>query len=117
VPAAVMALSNDLRRRRPFSRDHRGRYTRPFLAMTARRFPPAWSIENIGACYLVKDVACQKWAAVYYEEEPRRRSAKLLERDNHSRFRGTLSKMCAGNSARSLANIADPELSSLLGFV
>jgi hypothetical protein len=39
---------------------------------------------------------------------------------NHSRFRGTLSclsKMCAGNSARSAANIADPELSSLLGFV
>jgi len=36
---------------------------------------------------------------------------------NHLRFRGTLSKMCAGNSARSAANIADPELSSLLGFV
>jgi len=36
---------------------------------------------------------------------------------NHPRFRGTLSKMCAGNSARSASNIADPELSSLLGFI
>ncbi len=36
---------------------------------------------------------------------------------NHSRFRGALSKICAGNSARSAANIADPELSSLLGRV
>src|SRR5215469_2409481 len=37
----------------------------------------------------------------------------------HSRLRGTLgcpSKTCAGHSARSAANIADPELSSALGF-
>ena len=44
-----------------------------------RRFPAPWSIEDIGACFIVKDSTGQKLAAVYYEEEPgRRSSAKLL---------------------------------------
>jgi hypothetical protein len=37
---------------------------------TPRRFPPPWSIEDIGACFLVKDASGQKLAAVYYEEKP-----------------------------------------------
>jgi hypothetical protein len=32
----------------------------------SRRFPPPWSIEDIGACFLVKDATGQKLAAVYY---------------------------------------------------
>jgi hypothetical protein len=28
--------------------------------MTPRRFPPPWSIEDIGACFLVKDASGQK---------------------------------------------------------
>ena len=49
--------------------------------MTARRFPPPWSIEDIGACY-VKDSSGQKLACAYFEEEPGRRSAaKLLSKD------------------------------------
>jgi hypothetical protein len=47
-----------------------------------RRFPPPWTVEDIGACFLVKDSTGQKLAAVYYEEEPGRRStAKMLTRD------------------------------------
>jgi hypothetical protein len=39
-------------------------------------------IEDLGACFVVKDSAGQKLAAVYYEEEPGRRSAaKLLTND------------------------------------
>jgi hypothetical protein len=37
--------------------------------MTACRFPPPWSVEDNGACFIVKDSAGQKLAYVYYEEE------------------------------------------------
>ena len=37
----------------------------------ARRFPPPWSIEETGACYIVRDRDGQALAYVYYEEEPR----------------------------------------------
>jgi hypothetical protein len=35
-----------------------------------RRFPPPWSVEDIGAAFVVKDSGGQKLAYVYYEEEP-----------------------------------------------
>jgi hypothetical protein len=34
--------------------------------MTARRFPPPWSIEETGACFIVRDGAGQALAYVYY---------------------------------------------------
>jgi hypothetical protein len=34
-----------------------------------RRFPPPWSIEDIGAAFVVKDSSGQKLAYVYFEEE------------------------------------------------
>jgi hypothetical protein len=47
-----------------------------------RRFPPPWSVEELEACFIVKDQAGQKLAFIYFEEEPGRRSAaKLLTRD------------------------------------
>ncbi len=50
--------------------------------MPRRRFPPPWTIEDIGATFVITDNGGQKLAHVYYEEEPRRRSAaKLLTRD------------------------------------
>ena len=45
--------------------------------MTARRFPPPWSVEELDACFVVL-------AYVYFEDEPRRRSAaKLVVVPNH----------------------------------
>ena len=50
--------------------------------MTARRFPPPWTVEDIGAAFVVIDSAGQQLAYVYFEDEPGRRSAaKLLSKD------------------------------------
>jgi hypothetical protein len=56
--------------------------------MTERRFPPPWSVDELEACFVVKDNAGQKLAYVYYEEEAGRRSAaKLLSKDEARRTR------------------------------
>jgi len=62
--------------------------------MPERRFPPPWSIEDNGACFIVKDSAGQKLAHVYYEDEPGRRStAKLLTRDEARRIAANIAKL------------------------
>jgi hypothetical protein len=38
----------------------------------ARRFPPPWTVEDIGAAFVVADSAGQKLAYVYFENEPGR---------------------------------------------
>ncbi len=59
-----------------------------------RRFPPPWTIEDIGAAFVVKDGAGQKLAYVYYEEEPGRRSAaKMLSRDEARGSRRIIAKL------------------------
>ena len=35
-----------------------------------RRFPPPWSAEEMGACFIVRDHNGQALAYVYFEEEP-----------------------------------------------
>jgi len=40
-----------------------------------RRFPPPWSVEDIGAAFVVNDSTRQKLAYVYFEDEPARRIA------------------------------------------
>jgi len=55
-----------------------------------RRFPPPWSVEEYNdACFIVRDQNAQKLAYIYFEEEPRRRSAaKLLTKDEARRDSG-----------------------------
>jgi hypothetical protein len=43
-----------------------------------RRFPPPWSIEELDACFVVKDHSGQKLGYFNFEEEPGRRSATKL---------------------------------------
>jgi hypothetical protein len=38
--------------------------------MAERRFPPPWSVEELDACFMVRDHNGQKLAYVYFEEEP-----------------------------------------------
>jgi hypothetical protein len=37
--------------------------------MTQRRFPPPWSVEDIGAAFVVRDQNGHWLAYVYYEDE------------------------------------------------
>ena len=62
--------------------------------MTTRHFPPPWSVEELDACFIVKDSAGQKLPYVYFEEEPGRRSAaKLLIRDEARRIAINFAKL------------------------
>ena len=38
-------------------------------ADAARRFPPPWTVEDIGAAFVVKDSTGQQLAYVYFEDE------------------------------------------------
>ena len=59
-----------------------------------RRFPPPWSIEDIGAAFVVIDSNGQKLAYIYFEEEPGRRSAaKLLTKDEARRIAMNIAKL------------------------
>jgi hypothetical protein len=56
--------------------------------------PSPWSIEDIGAAFVVKDGVGQKLGYFYYEEEPgRRSSAKLLTKDEARRIAANVSKL------------------------
>ena len=65
-----------------------------YCCMTHRRFPPPWSVEELDACFVVKDRDGQQLAYVYFEDEPGHRSAaKLLERDEARRIAVNIAKL------------------------
>ena len=62
--------------------------------MAERHFPPPWSIEDNGSCFIVLDHSEQALAYVYYEEEPGRRpAAQLLTRDEARRVAVNIAKL------------------------
>jgi hypothetical protein len=62
--------------------------------MTARRFPPPWTVEDIGAAYVVKEGSGQKLGYFYYEEEPGSRSAaNMLTKDEARRIAANIAKL------------------------
>jgi hypothetical protein len=63
-------------------------------AITSRRFPPPWTVEEIEACFIVRDANRQALAYVYFEEEPGRRSAAhLLTCDEARRIAANIAKL------------------------
>ena len=62
--------------------------------MSARRFPPPWTVEELDACFVVRDQNGQQLAYVYLENEPGRRSAgKLLSKDEARRIAANIAKL------------------------
>ena len=62
--------------------------------MPSRRFPPPWTVEDVGAAFVVRGHDGQQLAYVYFEEEPGRRSAaKLLTRDEARRIAVNIAKL------------------------
>ena len=61
--------------------------------MPDRKFPPPWTIEDNGACLVVR-ANSQALAYAYYEEEPgRRTAASLLARDEARRLAANIAKL------------------------
>jgi hypothetical protein len=66
----------------------------PSCPLPARRFPPPWTVEDIGAAFVVRDHNTQQLAHVYFEDEPGRRSAaKLLTKDEARRIAVNIAKL------------------------
>jgi hypothetical protein len=61
---------------------------------SSRHLPPPWSVDELEACFVVKDSTGQKLAFVYFEDEPGRRSAaKLLTKDEARRIAANIVKL------------------------
>ena len=64
------------------------------LAEPCRRFPPPWTIDDNGSCFIVKDDAGHALAYACYENEPGRRSAaNLMTRDEARRIAINIAKL------------------------
>ena len=69
--------------------------------MTERRFAPPWSVEELEACFVVRDHDAQQLAYIYFEEEPGRRSAaKLLTKDEARRIAAKIARLPASYCGR-----------------
>jgi len=57
------------------ARPHHRRMAANGSDVTARRFPPPWTVEEQDACFVVRDHSGQQLAYVCFDDEPGRRSA------------------------------------------
>jgi hypothetical protein len=59
--------------------------------MTPRRFPPPWTVEELDACFVVRDHDGQQLAYVYFDDP--RAAAKPLTRDEARRIAVNIAKL------------------------
>jgi hypothetical protein len=57
------------------------------------RFPPPWSVDELEACFVVRDSNGQQIAYVYFEEAGRRSAAKLLTKDEAPRIAVNIARL------------------------
>jgi hypothetical protein len=59
-----------------------------------RRFPIPWTVDELEACYVVRDAGCVALSYVYFEDDAGRRSAaNLLTRDGARRIAANIAKL------------------------
>ena len=64
------------------------------IPLPARRFPPPWSVEDVGGCFAVKASNGRPLIFIYYGEGVGRRSlARLLIRDAARRIAMGIAKL------------------------
>jgi hypothetical protein len=62
--------------------------------MPARHFPPPWTVDDNGSCFIVRDRNAQALAYTYYEVDPgRRTAANLLTKDEARRMAANIAKL------------------------
>jgi hypothetical protein len=63
--------------------------------MPERHFPEPWFVEELDACFVVKDLNGQALAHMYFEKESRyrRRPSELLTRDEARRIAAVFAKL------------------------
>jgi hypothetical protein len=63
--------------------------------MPERHFPEPWSVEELDACFVVKDLNGQALAYVYFEKESRQGHprSELLTRDEARRIAANIAKL------------------------
>ena len=63
--------------------------------MPERHFPEPWSVEELGTCFVVKDLNGQALAYMYFEKEPRHRHrrSELLTRAEAQRIAAIFAKL------------------------
>ena len=63
--------------------------------MLERHFSEPWSVEELDACFVVKDLNGQALAYMYFEKEPRHRHrrSELLARDEAQRIAAIFAKL------------------------
>jgi hypothetical protein len=62
--------------------------------MPSRRFPPPWSVEDVGGCFAVKASNDRSLIFIYYGEGIGRRSlARLLTRNAARRIAAGIAKL------------------------
>jgi len=61
------------------------------LHTNQRRFPPPWTVEDIGVAFKVSDSTGQRLAYVYFDDP--RAAAKPLTRDEARRIAANIAKL------------------------
>ena len=69
-------------------------WTSTIATMAERRFPPPWTVEDIGGSFVVKASNDRPLVFIYYREGVGRRSlAKLLTRNAAQRIAANIAKL------------------------
>jgi hypothetical protein len=62
------------------------------------RFPRPWSVEEVEACFIVRDADGQGLAYLYFEDEPAGQTVtKLHMRNEAQRIATNIANICADN--------------------